>query len=98
MTTPSGHDVNPYAAADVGPPAPVLRGEHRENLMTRMIEHQIAKVPSNTFLIAALAAMGISFLAELRGDTRASRFVGMWAGPLLTMGVYNKVVKTLGTR
>jgi hypothetical protein len=98
MSAPTHLEVNPHAETTVPPPAAVLRSEHRENLMTRMMEHQVAKVPSDTFLIAALAAMGLSLVAELRGNSRASRFIGMWAGPLLTMGVYNKLVKTLGTR
>lgn len=91
-------EVNPYATTDAVPPAPVLRGEHRENLTTRMLEHQVAKIPSDTFLAAALIVMGVSLAAELKGSPRVSRFVGMWAGPLLTMGVYNKLVKTLGIR
>lgn len=89
--------VNPYASAEVLP-APVARSEHRESLLTRMIENQTAKIPSNAFLVASFAAMGVALAAELRGQSRVSRFVGMWAGPLLTMGVYNKLVKTLGTR
>lgn len=90
--------VNPYASVETPSAAPVFRAEHRESLLTRMIEQQTAKVPSDTFLMAALAAMGVSLVAEMRGDTRMSRFVGMWVSPLLTMGVYNKIVKTLGTR
>lgn len=100
-------DVNPLhavtAAADSspeGPPlaAPVVRIEHRESLLTRMIEHQSAKIPSDFFLVAALASMGVSLVAEVTGRPRASRFIGMWPGPLLIMGLYNKVVKTLGPR
>jgi hypothetical protein len=102
MAIPQTHqpDVNPYAAAVPAPAEvpPVIRSEYRESLLTRMIEQQTAKVPSNAFLMAAIAAMTVSMVAELRGQSRVSRFVGMWAGPLLTMGVYNKLVKTLGTR
>ena len=100
METSVGADrtVNPYASLDVPPPSPVARSEHRESLLTRMIENQSAKIPSDAFLVASLAVMAVSLAAELRGQTRASRFIGMWAGPLLTMGVYNKLVKTLGTR
>ncbi|HEX7283476.1 MAG TPA: hypothetical protein VF239_15575, partial [Vicinamibacterales bacterium] len=93
-------DVNPLAgvASSAAEVPAVFRSEHRESLLTRMIEQQTAKVPSNAFLVASFAAMGISLAAELKGYARVSRFVGMWAGPLLTMGVYNKLVKTLGTR
>jgi hypothetical protein len=90
-------EVNPYAS-DTLPPAPTLRAEHRESLTTRMLEHQVAKLPSDAFLMASLAAMALSLAAEMTGRPRLSRFVGMWVGPLLTMGVYNKIVKTLGVR
>ena len=100
MTTPGTQtpEVNPFAHTDAAEMPAVFRSEHRESLLTRMIEQQTAKVPSNAFLIASMAAMTVSMIAELRGQSRLSRFVGMWAGPLLTMGVYNKLVKTLGTR
>ena len=75
---------------------PVIRIEHREDLLTRMLEQQSAKIPSNLSLVSAFAVMCISLAAELR--PRSSRFIGMWVGPLLTMGVYNKLVKTFGAR
>jgi hypothetical protein len=95
-------DINPYSSQAVEPAprseAPVRRTEHIESLLTRMIEHQTAKVPSSYFLFASLCAMAVSLGAEMADRQRVSRFVGMWAGPLLTMGVYNKMVKTLGAR
>jgi hypothetical protein len=42
--------------------------------------------------------MCVSLGLELGRKTRASRFIGMWPGPLLVMGVYNKLVKVLGPR
>ena len=100
MATPVELDVNPRSDESRGPleATPVIRIEHREHLFTRMLEHQAAKVPSHIFLFAAFCAMGVSLGAELSGRQRSSRFVGMWVAPLLTMGVYNKVVKTLGAR
>jgi hypothetical protein len=93
-------DVNPAAEASEQAyrPAPVFRAEHDENRFTRLVEQQTAKIPSNAFLVAALAAMACSLAAELLGRQRVSRFVGMWPGPLLVMGVYNKLVKVLGAR
>lgn len=79
-------------------PAPVLRAEHAEGSLTRLIEHQTAKISSDLFLFSALAAMAASLALELGGSVRASRFVGMWVSPLLTLGVYNKLVKILGPR
>ena len=84
------------SAANVG--VPVVRPEHAEGEIARLIEQQAAKIPSHWFLFSAIAAMGASLMLELGGRTRASRFVGMWPTPLLALGIYNKFVKTLGTR
>lgn len=77
---------------------PVVRAEHAEGSITRLVEHQTAKVPSDVFLFLALAAMGVSFGLEIANRRRLSRFIGMWPAPLLIMGVYNKLVKVLGPR
>jgi hypothetical protein len=73
--------------------APVMRAE---GSFTRLLEQQTAKIPSDFFLFASLCAMAFSLGAEVAHRARASRFVGMWVGPLLIMGVYNKMVKTFG--
>jgi hypothetical protein len=93
-------DVNPAAESSLSSyeETPVLRPEHREGRVTRIIEQQSAKVPSNYFLMLAFLAMVSSLGFELAGRQRASRFVGMWPTPLLVMGVYNKLVKVLGPR
>jgi hypothetical protein len=96
-------DVNPAAdassiasATNVG--VPVVRPEHAEGEIARLIEQQAAKIPSHWFLFGAFAAMSASLMLELGGRTRESRFIGMWPTPLLALGIYNKLVKTLGTR
>jgi hypothetical protein len=92
-------DVNPAADASLAPtPAPVLRPEHAEGEIARLIEQQAAKMPSHWFLFAALGSMALSLALELSGKTRASTFVSRWPTPLLVAGIYNKIVKTLGTR
>ncbi len=92
-------ETNPAAEASLTPvPAPVVRPEHAEGDIARLIEQQAAKVPSHWFLFSALGAMALSLGFELTGQRRASRFVGQWPAPLLLMGLYNKVIKTLGTR
>ena len=97
---PSHLEVNP--AADIPPQpavqAPAVRPEHAEGTLTRIIENQAAKLPSDFFLFTALGAMGASMLLELRGDSRLARFVGLWPPVLLTMGIYNKLVKMMGMR
>ena len=93
-------DVNPAAEESMGVyrPAPVLRDVHEESELTRLIEQQAARIPSHYFLVGALGAMAASIAFEVSGNERMSRFVGMWAPTLLITGVYNKLVKTLGTR
>ena len=90
MTSPTAA----AAPADV----PVMRLEHAEGEIARLIEQQAAKIASHWFLFSAIGAMGVSLALELGGKTRASRFVGMWPTPLLALGIYNKLVKILGTR
>lgn len=96
----SNPDVNPAAESSLSSyrETPVIRPEHREGRVTRIIEQQSAKVPSNYFLMLAFVAMVSSLGFELAGRQRASRFVGMWPTPLLVMGVYNKLVKVLAPR
>jgi hypothetical protein len=91
-------DVNPAADKSLlaARAVPVLRSEHTESLVTRMIEQQTAKVPSDIFLAASLGAACASLVLELAGKERPARFIGMWVSPLLVMGVYNKLVKVTG--
>jgi hypothetical protein len=91
--------VNPAAEASLHPvPAPVLRPEHAEGQLARILEQQTAKIPSHWFLFGALGSMGLALALEMSGRSRASMFVSRWPTPLLIAGIYNKLVKTLGTR
>ena len=94
---PSEPDVNPASEASerVYEPTRVVRAEHAESPMTRLIEQQTAKLPSDVFLFTALVAMGASLVLHVTGRKEASRFIGMWPPAILTLGLYNKVVKTL---
>ncbi|AKU93114.1 hypothetical protein [Vulgatibacter incomptus] len=92
--------VNPASEASelVYRAAPVFRAEHGETRLTRLVEQQSAKVSSVVFLFASIGTMVASLALELAGKRRVSRFIGMWPGPILAMGVYNKLVKTFGAR
>ena len=70
--------------------------EHREGPVARAIEEQTAKLPSDTFLWAAVGAMGVSLFFQLTGHEHKSLFVGQWAAPFLLLGIYNKIVKVEG--
>ena len=73
------------------------RFDHTEGTVARAIEDQTAKLPSDTFLWAALASMATSATLHAMGQKQASMFVGQWAPTLLILGVYNKLVKQFGS-
>ena len=73
------------------------RVEHREGRIARSIEQQTAKLPSDAFLWAALGSMGGSLALMILGQERKATFVGQWAPTFLILGLYNKMVKLLGS-
>lgn len=70
--------------------------KHSEGKVARAIEEQTAKLPSDTFLWAALASMGVSLTLKCLGRKHTALFVGQWAPSFLLLGIYNKIVKTEG--
>lgn len=70
---------------------------HSEGAVALGIEEQTAKLPSDTWLWAAVGSMGVSLFLQLAGQEKNSLFVGQWAAPLLLIGVYNKLVKVAGS-
>ena len=73
------------------------RYDHTEGKVARTIEQQTAKLPSDTFLWAAGASIAASATLQALGNRHASIFVGQWAPTLLILGLYNKLVKQLGS-
>lgn len=73
------------------------RADHREGPLARAIEQQTAKLPSDTFLWAALASIGLSLALKLTGRRHDALFVGEWAPTFLLLGIYNKLVKLHGS-
>ncbi len=71
--------------------------DHREGSVARAIEERTARLPSDTFLWAALGSMGLSLGLQLMGKQQMSNFVGHWAPAILIMGLYNKLVKIEGS-
>ena len=69
---------------------------HREGKVAKAIEEQTAKLPSDTFLWAAVGAMAASLTLKLFKQDHLSLFIGQWAPSLLIMGIYNKIVKVEG--
>jgi hypothetical protein len=71
--------------------------DHSEGRMARAIEQQTAKLPSDTFLWAALGSMGLSLGLQMAGKKEMSNFVGQWVPTFLIFGLYNKLVKLHGS-
>lgn len=69
---------------------------HAEGRLATAIEERTARLPSDTFLWAALGSMGASLFLQLTGRKTTSDFVGQWVPTLLLFGVYNKIVKVAG--
>ncbi len=65
----------------------------KEDMITKAIEKQTVKLPSDTFLFAAIGAAALSLTLKCMGKDKKASFVGQWVAPILIMGVYNKLVK-----
>ncbi len=70
---------------------------HSEGQLAKTIENQTAKLPSDTFLWLAVGSMVTSATMQMMGSRHASLFVGQWAPTFLLLGLYNKLVKQLGS-
>jgi len=75
----------------------VTRREHTEGQVAGAIEEQTAKLPSDLFLWAAIGSMAASATFHLVGNRHTSVFIGQWAPTILILGVYNKLVKQMGS-
>lgn len=71
--------------------------EHAEGRVARSIEQQTAKLPSDAFLWMAIGSMAVSATLQMMGNKPVSLFVGQWAPTFLILGLYNKMVKQLGS-
>lgn len=77
--------------------ASMARTDYREGKVAKTIEEQTAKLPSDTFLWAAVGSMVASASLHIMGNRETSVFVGQWAPTFLILGLYNKLVKQLGS-
>jgi hypothetical protein len=74
-----------------------VESTHAEGPVAKTIEQQTAKLPSDWFLWAAIGSIATSFTLQMSGKNHASTFVGQWAPTFLILGLYNKLVKQLGS-
>lgn len=73
------------------------RIDQREGPIARSIEQQTAKLPSDTFLWAAVGSIGASLVLMAMGQEKKANFIGHWAPTILILGLYNKMVKLHGS-
>lgn len=73
------------------------RPERTEGGVAKAIEKHTSKVPSDWFLTAAVASIGLSLAMQLSGNKHKSLFIGEWVPTILLLGVYNKIVKVAGS-
>ena len=71
--------------------------EQHEGYLTKVMEEQTAKLPSDLFLWAAGGSIVGSMMFQMMGEKEKSLFVGQWAPTFLILGLYNKLVKVLGS-
>ena len=71
--------------------------EHAEGAVARTIEQQTAKLPSDLFLWMAAGSIATSATLKMMGRDTDALFVGQWAPTFLILGLYNKIVKVLGS-
>jgi hypothetical protein len=69
----------------------------QEGAVARTIEQHTAKLPSDTFLWAALGSIGVSLFMMATGQEKKANFIGQWAPTFLVLGLYNKMVKLHGS-
>lgn len=70
---------------------------HSEGRVAKTIEQQTKRLPSDWFLWAALGSIGLSLGLRAMDREDDSNFVGTWAPTLLILGLYNKIVKVVGS-
>jgi hypothetical protein len=73
-------------------------GKNRmEGKTTKWIEKTTAAIPSGTFLVLAGGAVAGALALKLLGRHSTANFVGEWVPTILMLGLYNKIVKVLGS-
>ena len=71
--------------------------KHSEGNVTKKIEQQTAKLPSDIFLQASIGAMATSARLKIMGREKDALFLEQWAARFLLFGVYKKIVKVQGS-
>jgi hypothetical protein len=74
------------------------RHPYPEGKVATAIERRTAQMlPSDIFMWAAFGSIAASLYLKMQKKDHEALFVGHWAPTLLLFGVYNKMVKLLGS-
>jgi len=74
----------------------ILTSPKKEGRVTKAIESQTAKLPSDLFLWSAIGVAGVSLTLRIIGRKHEALHAGQLVAPLLILGLYNKLVKVQG--
>jgi len=83
----------PDPTSDPGPSYASDSAPRSEGRFARSIQRQLATLPSDPFLWAAIGSLGVSAALHASGRRHASLFVGQWAPAFLLLGLYDKLVR-----
>jgi len=72
-------------------------GSQREGAATKRIEKVTAALPSSAWLLLAGGSIVASLGFKIFGKSSTANFIGQWAPTFLMIGLYNKVVKVMGS-
>lgn len=71
---------------------------HQEGELTKKIEQKTAELPSGLFLTVGLGGLAVAAGLELFTQKKQlANFIGLMTPTVLIMGLYNKLVKTVGS-
>jgi hypothetical protein len=76
---------------------PTQRWSSAEGGAAKTIEKRTSQLPSDVFLWAAGGSICGSLALRVMGRSSDAIFVGQWAPTFLILGLYNKIVKTMGS-
>ena len=75
----------------------VADNNKREGETTKKIEQVTSAIPSATWLVAGGGAMLAAIILKATGRDAGANFVGQWVPTILMLGLYNKMVKLMGS-